>query len=309
MLPGTVHTVDGGSAAGAWVVAEGDAGRDSARVGPDGRFVLPLPTPLAGGRLLLRLDAPGRYHPVRAALPADSLPPSLGVVLVPTRWTIPAGRHAGREVEIDLAAAHRPACPGCSGFYRAPAGRDLAGRETPPQSWPGTALPLRVAFERATAGGLSSRDSAAFWVAADALEEELGMDLFRPARWAETLPGPRGAPEDVVLVVLDPALRSVGWGSSVAQQGDIVYGAVRMRDGDVFRSPDGPRLVKHELVHALGYGHTCAWRSLMAQGPGCPRLRADAATAEDAAHIQVLQRARELQRGHPGAVGVESALP
>jgi hypothetical protein len=66
--------------------------------------------------------------------------------------------------------------------------------------------------------------------------------------------------------------------------------------------------VVHELLHTLGFGHTCAWKSVLADVRRCPYMRADAATPEDVAYVQVASRVRDLERAARGRRGMQAAL-
>ncbi len=309
-VSGRLVSADAGPVAGMRVFLRQGARMDSAEVEADGRFsVRGAP---GGEPLELAVDAPDRaarrYHPAVARLEAADLAGDLVVVMVPRSWVVRTGRHAGARVEISLERAFAPACPGCSSFFRAGLRDPSSGRIAPTPTWPAGAFPLRMAF-----GGeppsppVAPRDSTAFWRIAEELEADFGRDLLRPARYRETLPDERGAPEDVVLVESDPRLRRVGWGSTISQAGDIVYGAIRIRDARVFSERDGRRLVKHELMHALGVGHTCAWRSVMAQIPECASRASSSPTPEDVAYFEVLSRTRALQRAFGARLALEAA--
>jgi len=310
-LAGRVIAADGGPLGPMRVVLRQGSRAESAPVMPDGRFVVAGPG--AGGAVEVVVDAaagaPRRFHPSAARVHPDSADGELRVVVIPRSWTIRAGKYAGRPVEVSLERAFAPACPGCSSYFRAGVRDVTSGRRAPSATWPAGVFPLRVAFTGETPfQRVTARDSAVFWRLAAELEAELGRDLLRPATYAETLPDARGAPEDVILVESDPRLRRVGWGSTISQTGDIIYGAIRVRDPGVFSGRDGPRLVKHELLHALGVGHTCAWRSVMAQLPECSARGADAPTPEDVAYYEVLSYTRELQRAHRAQLGLEASL-
>jgi hypothetical protein len=310
-LAGRLITADGGAPGPMRVVLRQGARADTAAVAEDGSFALEVARPR--GEAEVRVEGLGiaarRFHPAVARLRAGDLADELRVVLVPRVWAVRSGRYAGTLVEISLELAFEPACRDCSSFFREGVRDAGSGRPTSTPTWPARAFPLRVAFRGETlADRISPRDSAAFWRAAEDLEADLGRDLLRPARYGETLPDERGSPEDVVLVEADPRLRRVGWGSTISQGGDIIYGAIRVRGAELFSERGASRLLKHEMLHALGLGHTCAWRSVMAQIPECASLAADAPTAEDVAYFEVLGYARELQRIFRAQLGLEAAL-
>jgi hypothetical protein len=231
-----------------------------------------------------------------------------GIVLVPRTWTIPAGRYAGQGVAVSPHRARTPVCPRCSVFWvrQQPRGQEAVRF----QGWPGSRFPLRVAFDRehsVPAGAVP--DSAAFWRGVANLEDAFGMDLFRPARYAQTLA--KGVeevgPDDVVLVVIDPSLPVAGLTMVLGRRGFVEYAAVSLQRRGVVLTDYGPELVGHEMMHALGFGHTCSWRSVSADLQRCPQMRTSAPSPEDVAHAQVLYRVRDLQRAGDLRWGLDAA--
>lgn len=285
---------------------------DSAAVDSAGRFALRVPVG-AEDSLQLVLDAADRsrraWHPALVRLHRRDAQDEHGIVLVPRAWTIPSGRYAGEVVEISPHAARTPVCRGCSVFWvRYPA----QGREPVRfQGWPVSRFPLRVGFDRehsVPAG--AAPDSAAFWRAVESVEDAFGMDLFRPVRYAQTLAQgiEENGPDDVVLVVIDPSLSVAGLTMVLGRPGIVEYAAVSLQRRDVVRTGYGVELVGHEMMHALGFGHTCAWRSISADLQRCPQMRASTPSPQDVAHAQVLYRVRDLQRSGTLRWGLDAAV-
>lgn len=311
---GRVVTADSGSAMGLRVYLRGGAVSDSAEVDSVGSFRLALPAGRAGDMLELVVDAADpaarRYHPSVVRLRRGALNAEHRFVMVPLEWTIPSGAYAGVTVRIELHRAFRPLCRDCSSFYRrgsetprSGAARDLV------RTWPEAAFPLRVAFDREfSVGATTARDSAAFWRAADEMEHAFGRDLFRPARFTDAVPEGEEFPNDAIFVQVDPALHTSGLGISSAYGNEIVYGEVRVKGWALVHDPDGVHLVSHELLHAMGFGHTCSWRSAMAVEARCPSLRSPVLSREDVAYAQLAQRVRQLQQAHEARWGMEAAL-
>ncbi|HEX2091651.1 MAG TPA: hypothetical protein VHG28_04580 [Longimicrobiaceae bacterium] len=286
---------------------------DSAVVDPAGRFSVRLPPGAPDDIVELRVDAVDpsarRYIPALVRAVADSLAGEQRIVLVPREWVIPAGAFAGEAVEIRLERAFAPLCPDCSSFYRRGyVGVSLRERNVL-RTWPERVFPLRVAFDReGSAERILPRDSIAFWRIVGEMEATFGMDLFRPARYQETLPLDDLDSDDVVLVRTDPTLRVSGLGSTAAQGSDIIYGELLVRWMSLITGADGASLVMHELMHTLGLGHTCAWRSIMAAPTYCPAMRSPVLTAQDVAHAQLVRRVRDLQRIRGARWGIDAAL-
>jgi hypothetical protein len=292
----------------AWV-RWGTAGADSVVVDAAGRFRLPLPAE-AGDTVEVRVDAADpsarRYHPALAKVVREVPAREAGFVLVPLEWTVEAGDHAGSTVRVSPALARAAPCPGCSAFWPA---------LEPPNSmrlqlWPALRFPLRVAFDRANASPAGSAvDSVSFWRAVEQMEGAFGQDLFRPAPYGATLPRwNRPEPDDVVRVVADRALRVDGLATLIGRGGAVDHAVLRLRDARAVQGPRGGELVVHELMHVLGVGHTCAWRSVTADLRRCLALRAPLPTAEDVAYTQLLYRVRHLQTTRGARWGLDAAL-
>lgn len=294
-----------------WRAAGDTAARaDSAAVDSTGRFELPLQVD-GGEQIELVVDAADvaarTHHPVLIRLRADSARREQVMVLVPRRWRIAAGTHAGQEVEISPARARTAVCPGCSAFWLR-----VYGTEGPIwfQSWRSSSFPLRVAFDREySVPRGTAPDSSVFWQIAAATEETFGQDLFRPARYADVQPEEDDVdPNDVVLVLVDAQVRAAALTTVLSRAGVVEFGTMRLQRAGPLTNGQGWQLVSHELLHALGAGHTCEWRSVLADVTRCPQLRADLPTPEDVAYVQVLYRVRDLQRATGARWGLDAAL-
>jgi hypothetical protein len=313
VLTGRVIPAGGGDVRGVRVVGRRGALADSAEVDGAGRFSLVLPAGSVPDSLELWVDAalPGgaAFHPARLRLGRADLAREQEIVLVPLRWTIRTGRYAAREVEVRLARAFSRPCASCTGFFRALAARADSGR-TGLQGWPAECFPLRVAFDREWNGEkVSAGDSAAFWRETDELEEALGADVFRPANLPDAVPREDGGPDDVILVWFDPDMRAIGGiGTAVSEGDDIGYGDLRLNRQALRGEATTPGLVPHELMHTLGFGHTCAWRSVVADVRRCPYLRASTATEDDVAYVELAAELRSLLRERRGRWALEAAL-
>ena len=313
VLAGRVIPAGGGDVRGVRVLARVGAWADSAAVDSAGCFALALADGVPADSVEVWVDAaePGAraFHPARVRLAAEEARREQEIVLVPLRWTIPAGRYARREVEVRLARAFDGPCAACTGFYRRSTPRADSGR-TRLQGWPAERFPLRVAFDREWSGEeVSARDSAAFWREAEELEETFGADVFRPANFPDAVPREDGGGEDVILVWIDPDLRGIsGLGTAISDGLDIEYGDLRLHRGALKPGATFPGLVAHELMHTLGFGHTCAWRSVLADVRRCPDRRAPTATEEDVAYVQLAAEVRALLRERRGRWALEAAL-
>lgn len=304
-LAGRVLAVDGGAVEGVRARAACGASADSAVVDSTGVFTLSLSCP-SGDPGLELVDGAGRYLASAPSLAASGPAAERVFLLVPRVWTIRSGSHAGSVVPIDLRGATRPACAvACSAFYS----REDTDPARPPgiPVWLEHSLPLRLAFSEDDGVVISEADSIAFVRVAEALEADLGRRWFQPARFQDIF---SVGPEDrfgSLIVGIDPLLRDAGRGNWAAQGGEIVAGVVYFQSTRLIRDPAYAGIVAHELMHALGYGHTCSWRSVLTN-ESCRSLRAEAPTPEDVAHAQLLLRLRTLERHHAIHGTIQAAL-
>jgi hypothetical protein len=185
-------------------------------------------------------------------------------------WTIKGGSYAGQTVRINRSLAARSS----SRFWHF---SSISGKKRL-VGWNPSRLPANVAFRP---GVFSSSDSVAFWQILREMESDIGMTLFQPVALAA------GEDPDDVIVVDTKAMSSsegvtwVTWGA-----GGTVYDArVFLRST---QTSHNPRVVAHEMMHALGFGHTSAWASIMNGYAGfTSRL-----TVDDVAYAQAAFQAR-----------------
>jgi hypothetical protein len=275
------------------------AGTDSVDALPSGHFTLLLSAPAADGAELLvdAVDpADRRYYPSFVRVASARELQDVRIVLVPRRWTIAAGSYAGQTVDVDVRAALTQTGDDTR-FWRL---SRLPLRPAPVTvGWPAERLPVPVALQR-TRGRITAADSAAFWQIVRELEGDFGMPLFRPvpggAEGDEDDPGAVG-----IVVRVDPTIHSAGltfvtWGA----EGDIYDGDVSVRSPALLHDQ---RVVTHEMLHALGLGHTPSWASVMSNAS----LRLPRATALDVAHGQVMHQVRWAQRATEAPYGIGEA--
>ena len=273
------------------VVVHPDEGpADTVRTDAAGRFLWRARAPLSGTASVTVTPAgptAARYHPTALGrLPLAELA-RLDVVLVPRRWRIDAGSFAGTEVAIDPATAVARLRDGSRfwRFARAGAGGGL----TRPIGWEPRRLPVPVALDvRGIPGAV---DSADFWAAARQLERDWGAPLFVPA-------SPEEARRDGwlgIAVEVDPRITTAGLTTSSADgEGDMAGAEIAFRTRSYARDPG---IVTHELLHALGIGHSERQESVMRVG-GSALGRA---TPEDIAYGRMLYAIREV-RARAGAL-------
>ena len=257
---------------------------DTVRTSADGTFRLPLPTraaPESRWQVALLPPDPGLLHPATLRAVPASRTHALDVVLLPTRWTFAAGALAGTAVPVRVAGVVGLTTEG-SRFWRlaGPLATGVRPVQGTPVGWDAP-FPLRVALARADD---TPADRAALAAHLGALGAAWGTPLARLA--------PRDSAQ--ILVSLDAALRHAGDAESGWEAGGtIASGHIRLRG----RAELADRhVVQHEFLHALGFGHTTAWPSVLAPAG---YLGASAATASDVAHAQL---GAAVRRVGPGVV-------
>lgn len=339
VIEGTVAVAGGPVPEGLEVLAQWGSTEAGAPVESDGTFRLLLTSlPDGPGFLGVRPPSGGGTVPALVRLQDPAVPGELRIVLLPDRWTVRAGAHAGTEVPIRPAhAASGGVLPSFWGFTF-PFAQD-GRRQTVLDStrwsgglvtWPGTAFPLPVALDReGSSSDLAGADSLRLWAGLDRLEAVVGRDLFHPARLDELSPpepDAGGIVPGAVVVRIDSTLvlrgradavpgeatwvrvEEVGsWSGSRVERLGVVSADARA-GWMAFGSPahlSDPSLVMHEAMHVLGVGHGCAWRSLQTY---CSSLTAGEPTADDVAHFEVLEAARALEKELDTRLGILPAV-
>ena len=284
LLFGRILTADGESAAGLRVVVQWSGAFAAAAITSDtldldrlGRFAVPARDCSSDSVVISVVPAPdARYFPTRVIVPRSRLANELQILVLPREWTIRTGRFAGNTVHVSPADALRRTADHGGSFGRLTAQHVVA--------WDASSFPLSVVLRHDLSPGLSARDSVAFWQAARDVEDALGVRLFRPT--SDTTGHDRVFPIDVLLDarIAVSGVTYVSWDRS----GMLFEGTVRFHSS---REIESSSVVAHELMHALGFGHTTAWPSAMqVRNSGLSGL-----TVEDAAFAQLLMRVHELQ--------------
>ena len=298
VLQGQLLSPDGSAVAGLRLFARTRAGTDSLDITPSGRFALRLPRPIAD-TVEVYVDAiegwARRYYPSLVRMPATELRRELRIVLVPTRWTLRAGSYAGSTVDIRMAAALDRTQAGSS-FWRVAFAPSRASTNV--VGWPAASFPIAVAFRRsAPRRPISRADSIAFWTVIQSLEQDFGVDLFRPARYEELAAGTVGITVDINPAITSDGFTFITW----ADNGTIYDGSVTVRAADLLGEPS---VVIHEMLHALGFGHTRSWFSaLSAGGRNPPRV-----TRDDVAYAQIIYSVRNTQTLYRARYGIMEAF-
>jgi hypothetical protein len=245
------------------------------------------------GRVTLRVfsdSSSPRYHSSQITFGAGIPSDPTRVVLVPRSWRIRGGMFDGRDVAIDPVKA-TTRYGESSGYWRLTRRGRSVGRAV---SWMVDSLPVRVAFRHERGDPeISVADSMRFWALASEVEQLVGRSLFRPATFGEVdAPGADG-----ILVTVNRGMTPGGRTFTTHDATGRIYEALVTVSRTEFLGDS--RIATHELLHAIGFGHTSGWPSVM--GPNTSSI--DTPTAEDVAYAQLyyaisaLQREREAQFG------------
>jgi len=195
-----------------------------------------------------------------------------------TVWTIESGTYAGLRVPLHIDAALGGRGRG-DHFWRVAAEGGLSGGVV---GWKSTRYPIPLALRHDRfSRRISPGDSAAFWAILRDMSKDFGMELFRPATVG------RDDPPDIIVVDLG-TMREVDGLSRVTwtQSGELSDVRVTFHDASVLHDP---HVVAHEMMHALGFGHTTAWRSIVNPRDATGALRV---TPEDVAYAELAMRSR-----------------
>jgi hypothetical protein len=209
--------------------------------------------------LIVDVDAdPRPFAPVYKRIASNDSIAYRRPLLIAKNVAIQSGTYAGSTVAVSLDDAFTPICAdpssaACLAFFGL--------WPDQPVLWPEAAFPIPVAFfRRGGSPEITAEDSTVFWQNVAGLEAEFGRDLFRPADiGALGAVTADGRPERGNAVSIDPAAAPALAGG-FAQQGRLASARTRASTTVWLRQR---YVMNHELVHVLGFGHTCSWESLM----------------------------------------------
>jgi hypothetical protein len=295
---GRVIPADGGDLTGVRVIATDARGSYEAIIDSSGMFVGAFSTP-PSGRVTLHVfsdSAAPKYHTSTVRL-GPGLPASpTRIVLIPMRWRVRGGDFDGRHVDIDPLRATARSTEG-SGFWRVTRRGHFAGRAV---SWVPDSFPVRVAFRHeASDPTISESDSLGFWRIAEGVERTLGRSLFRAAPFTEIDSGADG-----ILVTVRRGMSAAGRTFITYDQTGRIYEALVTVSRREFLTEE--RIAAHELLHAIGLGHTRAWPSVMGPSTGSN----DSPSVDDIAYAQLYYAISDLQRQREAPFGIlEATVP
>ena len=248
---------------------------------------------LAGCATTARIESPTKSTVTLAAVrPLTVAPPATterGVQsagqLRPgdTLWTIERGSYTGMTIPLRfnsaLGSGRDP-----EHFWRLPS---EPGEDAGVVGWNSDRFPIPLAFRHdGRLSEITASDSSAFWAIVGDMASDLGIAVFRP-----TTIGPSEDPEDVVVVDIrfmpqTDGLSRTTWKPS----GELFDVRVTFRETETLHNR---HVVSHEMMHALGFGHTKEWKSVVNRSPSDRLTRL---SPDDVAYAQaamVLRRKRE----------------
>ena len=206
------------------------------------------------------------------------------VVVGPQTFNTPSCSTTGpsQAIVIDLEKAYTPT-PGTSSlsfFHRwSGIGGWVYRVGSHKNGWP-----VKIGFDRSPGyGTITASDSVNFKVWTDSTNRAFCTPVLALANESEV------RASEGILVHIEPG--NYTGGVSGPDQGDYIIGLVRFGTNLGFQFSG---FAIHEPFHALGFGHTCAWKSVMRSS--CGVSNDEAITPEDVAHILYMKRVRELER-------------
>ena len=275
-LAGRVYPADGSAATGLRFTAQTGTGAGlQSFAGPIdgvGAFRVDVPlviSPVDSLDLIIDVASGARtYRPIAARVPnIRAVTTALRPLLVPRTSTFSSPTYGASSMVVSLDQAFARVCTdntnaNCNSYFP-------QVWKTGVPLWSEAELPVPLAFNRiATTSPIGAADSTALWNVIKQMEADFGRPLFKPVNLAD-LPAPdaNGYSSKAVLVSVDATLTGFAGYTNWFWDGSLNMTSAKTRVTQV--SLLGNRsLMSHELLHALGFHHTCAWPTVMG-GYGC----------------------------------------
>lgn len=298
-----VHLSPETVASPAWLYVGADSidvtGRSAVTVPMSGEASDTLSIAVRGDR-----ESEGEIIPSTARFPVVELPDSMAILILPRSFRIPAGAWKGRSVRVRLVDLYGDAAAESSLF-----------RREPPLFWRRDLTPVVIgpsAHQEAILKGLESA------------EKTVGFDLFSPPLLQDKGDhSPRRGRVEITTLVFgkdDLSSPRVLGHSGIHREcleaaSETCIPGVESGTLVVAWIPNIgiPRIsFEHEMMHVLGFGHTCAVDSILGVGTHCPSTSpansTNRLTMADVAAFWLRQTMAEVMRELHFGMGVDASV-
>jgi hypothetical protein len=210
----------------------------------------------------------------------------LPIILSPINWKISCGTFAGHIESISLHEATIPTGDGL-GFYQM-----RRFWQNFPRFW---------AFDRTNESNVefTTADSLAQERTWTRLEGYFCEKLAKPGTYAQVL---ENGGWFLRVNTNHPVIGNAGTGSNSPNSPYLFWGGTTLRD----RNDLDSGLQEHELLHTLGFGHTCSWFSVMFTN--CNHFGSDNVTPSDVAYIKLFYAVRKLEVDRSAVLGLDASI-
>jgi len=247
------------------------------------------------------------YCPSLAILTEEDIEKEQKFVLVPFKWDIKNGTFAGRTTDIDIIKAYALDELGFDApisFFQRNTDKNTGTIKYWSAFWKKNSFPVPVAFDRQVQN--VPVDSIGLWKYLQEFEDEMGMgDIVRPAKLSETISGNilKGIriklTNEFPIFAVNDGVNYFDWtlSSSYISFGPKEFWTINSE----YVAAGFPAMLKHEMGHAFGIGHTTAWPTMMG------RNEDKKFSATDVGYIQLYYAVAELKLNSGAKWGLSSA--
>jgi len=216
---------------------------------------------------------------------------NLSVVLIPSVWNISCGTHSGNQVAVSLHKAHLPLNEVYTGFFGT--------------TWFWERFPRFVALDRPESNApISAQDSTGMWNQIAQMESALCIDLYKPGT-LEDVATDGGTRIRIDVNFPETVSANAGFGKKNLTDPYLYWGVATFKNTDMLSRA----IVKHELIHTLGFGHSCQWPTVMYSFcPNPNEINRGEITAEDVAYIRLFYAVRKLEVDRSSILGLSASL-
>lgn len=272
--------------------------KDSVEIAMSGRSAT-IEVPIALDSIHTRFEGDSRYSLREQVLyRGDYLNKQVVIILEPRNWKIRSAQFAGQVLPVSLALGLTNAGASDPIAYLGliKLAKATGGERKVLFSWPAEKLPIRVAVIWSKSFGFSRESDSAHFTnkVFPAVNQYLGVTTFIPGQiLGDTVPdGMMG----VILQDNPPPGRASGAPAINWATGEIPKATITLPNR-LYLDPVVVGAIVHELMHALGYGHTCGWVSVMySDAPECSGKSSNTLTAMDIAMYEFATAIRDMAK-------------